>query len=115
MLARVDGARVLTPGKNFSSALFQREKALSLSTQVEGWVSLLEHFTQATFHASPSAQRLPDVGEGEFSFVKKDPENFCMSAGAEEALKGLPDGRNGYSRGPQLERRFKNPLFGIRC
>jgi DNA helicase HerA-like ATPase len=46
-----DGAQVLTPGKTISLAIFHRDKTLPLSTQIEEWVSLLNHFTHVT-HAS---------------------------------------------------------------
>ncbi len=50
-MSREGGAKVLTPGKTVSIAVFQRDKSLPLSTQIEEWVSLLGHFTLAT-HAS---------------------------------------------------------------
>ena len=45
---------VLRPGRELVTALFQREPEAPLADQVEGWVDLLNHFTNVTYHVSLS-------------------------------------------------------------
>lgn len=45
---------VLRPGKELVTALFQRDPGTPLADQVEGWVDLLNHFANVTYHASLS-------------------------------------------------------------
>jgi len=55
MLGKLPGARVYRPGENLTMAPLQRDKDLSVPLQVEGWVSLLGHYTTVSYGSPISA------------------------------------------------------------
>ena len=50
----LDRAKVYGPGDNLAMALFQYDGAASLSSQVEGWIGLLDHYMAVTYRSQVS-------------------------------------------------------------
>jgi DNA helicase HerA-like ATPase len=53
-LGRAVNALIMTPGENLVAALFQPTGDRHISTQIEEWVSLLDHFSHVSYYAGLS-------------------------------------------------------------